>query len=199
MRTKRIYILLLLTGLASCQAAMLTEEELQQYSLDPENGLLQRIEKQNTVLEMYYKPTDLIVAQELKGVTDVNERKKTAARLDSLDYFVLRLSREGKEIETGYARNEEAFNKVIDYLSFNMAPDVFMVCQKDTLTALDVVYARTFGSKDATSVMAVFNSNLKNNKADAKVFFDDPLFGTGLNQFEFRNKDIQKIPNLKFE
>ena len=197
MSVKLFYTLLFFTILIGCGRKSITDKELLDYALDADNGLLQREEKSNTVLEMYYKPKELVMKQELLGISDAKTIADVTARFDSLDYFVLRLARAGKEIETSYASDPQRFNDVINYLSYYMAEDLSLINDRDTVPVLDIVYVRGFGATDATSVMAVFNSKLKTKDGIAKVVFNDQKLGTGLNEFEFNTDDIKNIPSLK--
>ena len=166
--------------------------------MNPEHGLIQKVEKGNTVLEMYYKPKELIIAQELSTHPTDDEKKSLASTYDSLDYFVLRLSRNKQEIENSYASDPAQFTEVLSYLSYYIGSDLYMIQQQDTLPILDVVYARTFGAMDATNLMAVFNSNLAAKSGKTTVYFNDTRFGTGLNEFVFDTDKIKSIPTLKF-
>ena len=192
-----IALMLLLTW--ACAPETISLDELKKYPMNPEHGLIQKVEKGNTVLEMYYKPKELIIAQELSAHPTDEERKSLARTYDSLDYFVLRLSRNGQEIENGYASDPAQFTDVLSYLSYYIGPDIYMIQQQDTVPILDAVYARTFGATDATNVMAVFKSKLTSHSGPTTIYFNDTRFGTGLNEFVFDSDRIKSIPTLKFK
>src|SRR5258706_7487689 len=85
------------------------------YTFDPDHGLYQKLEKDGAIIEVIYRPSDLILYQQLKGEV------KSAAQVDSMksyyrsmDYFLLRLSRNGKEITIPYAGDPSKFNQVND-------------------------------------------------------------------------------------
>jgi hypothetical protein len=190
-------VLLLLILLACHSKKMLSKEELVQYPLDPEHGLIQKVKKGNTQLEIYYKPKDLILDQQMAGVQDEREIAKIKSDLDSVDYFVVQLSRDEKEIENTYASDPNRFNEVINYLSYYAAKDFKMITSSDTLPVLDLAYTRTFGSTHVTNILAVFNSGLHYRKGKAKIVFDDTVLGTGVSEFEFNINDIKNTPRLK--
>jgi hypothetical protein len=197
MKTLPLFFLVLL-WFSACKPKTISLDDLKKYPMDADNGLIQKIEKGDIVLEMYYKPKELIIAQQLTGVVDAEERNKITHQFDSLDYFVLRLSRKGNEIENSFAGDQQQFTEVVNYLSYEIAQNFSLTCGADTLAVLDAVYARTFGSATATSVMAVFQSNLTHRGEDAKVYFNDKRFGTGLSEFVFESDKIQSIPTLKY-
>ncbi|MBA4056947.1 MAG: hypothetical protein C0490_19690, partial [Marivirga sp.] len=117
---------------------------------------------------------------------------------DSLNYFILHFSRNGKEIESAFVSDPANFKKIIDYLSFDLRNNIFLIRGSDTTQALDVVYARTFGGSEGTSVLAVFSENLKETGSTIKVCLDDTMLGLGLTEFEFDVNDIKNTPNLMF-
>jgi hypothetical protein len=193
----RLFATIFLVCSISCTTQLLSPDELKSYALDPGNGLVQRVDKGGLILEMCYKPKSLVLMQESQNVSDEKEKLTFEKRIEKLDYFVLFISKGGREIESNYVTDSNAFKEVVDYLSFNIADDLFMICEGDTVFALDAAYARSFSISKATSIMAVFDSDLVKSDKNATVYFDDKHFGTGLNAFEFKNKNIQLIPDLK--
>lgn len=195
MRTS-LLILLILTLFACNEQRVVTEQELKAYVLDPENGLRKQKEKNGVDIEVIYRPTELVLAQQLDGITDQQERRRTFENFDSLSYFVIKLSRKGQEIENAYVSDNDQFVRVINYLSSSIGANIYMVAEKDTIRALDAVYARMFGSASATSVMAVFDKDIRYLNGQLKFYLDDTQLGLGQNVFEFDLNDIKKAPTL---
>jgi hypothetical protein len=175
---------------------IVSEQELKAYVMEPENGLRQKVEKNGVDIEVIYRPTELVLAQQLDGIADQRERTNAFKKFDSLTYFIIKFSREGQEIENGYVADQAMFVNVINYLSSSIASNFYVMCNQDTIRAFDAVYARMFGSATSTSVMVVFNGDLSAKKGKLKFFFDDTLLGLGLNKFEFDISDIKKAPTL---
>lgn len=183
--------------LLSCsgQAQRVTEEELNAYVRDPENGLLKRITNERTVLELVYRPKDQVIAQTvgMDGALWGEEQK----RLDSLDYFILRLSYDGKEIVNRLAGDTGRFNQAIAYLSAGISNNIRMMFGTEILRPEQSVYVPTFGSAGAASIMLVFKSSLHARKGPFTIVFDDKVLGTGRSEFNFSCRHISKIPRLK--
>jgi hypothetical protein len=189
-----LFVLLIL--FACREQRIVSEQELKDYIMEPENGLRKHHEKNSIDIEVIYRPTELVLAQQLRGVTDEAERVKTIQNFDSLSYFIIKLSRKGREIENAYAGDTEKFLKVIRYLSSELPANIYLINNRDTIPALDAVYARMFGAATATSVMAVFDCNLQKKKGTMKLCLDDTELGLGQNQFQFDLSDIKKAPTL---
>jgi hypothetical protein len=181
---------------AACSSKTVSMDELKKYPFDSSHGLIQVSNRGGAKVEVYYKPKELIFRQELKDNADRKAEVETRKNMDSLDYFVFRLSRNGHEIENDYANDPEMFNKVIDYLSFSFGNDVYMIHKKDTMPMLDFSYARMFGTSDACQLLTVFKSDLKTRTGKVTICFDDTFLGTGLSSFEFEIQDIKNIPPL---
>ena len=186
--------LLMLGLLANC-SRVVSSKQLLQYALDPKNGLYQKANRNGILVEVFYKPHQLIMAQEIKGA------RWTTSQLDSInkhfseyDYFVLRLSRNGQEIERSYAGDEAEFNKVNSYLSFEIGNDITLTLSQDTFKVKDFIHTRTFGSGPSSDILFAFKSNLAQSKGTVKFIFDDSQFNSGRNEFDFAISDIKSTP-----
>jgi hypothetical protein len=188
---------LLLLSIISCNGKKyLSPEALKQYPLDPENGLYKAEEKNGVKLEMIYRPKDLIIAQEVEG-DDPTQWKVVEEKLDTFDYFIFRLSKNGKEIQNEYASDPVIFSQVVNYLSNNMIHDLKLKVDDDTLSLANMVYVPTFGASNSSNILLIFPSSLKKQNEDFSITFNDPLFDTGVTDFQFEINDIKKTPYLK--
>jgi hypothetical protein len=193
----KFFLLVIALGLCACgKQKITTEQGLKDYVVDPENGLVKQQQKNGVELEVIYRPAELVLAQQLQAVTTTEERIKTMKNFDSLSYFIIKLSRAGQEIENMYAGDPGKFQRVVDYLSFSLAPHVFIIHREDTITAYDAVYARSFGSATSTSVMTVFDTRLKEKSGVIRFCLDDAELDVGFNEFEFDLDNIKKAPTI---
>jgi len=198
--TKKNLLSIIITGfiLSNCVDKYVSKDELKVYPLNVKNGVIKSVDKSGIQIDVYFRPKDLIIAQELTPPVSKAELSKIKAQYDSLDYFILRLARNGKEIENRFISDPDRFSNVVSYLSGALAERVYLVLERDTIPALDAIYARTFGATSATQVMLIFKSDLMHRNGEVKLFYDDNFFGTGLNEFQFAIKDIKRIPRLNF-
>jgi hypothetical protein len=192
-----VFVLLAMLTLVACnEKKVVSEEELKAYVMDPENGLRQQKESNGIDVEVIYRPSELVLAQQLDGMTNAAERINTIKNFDSLSYFVVKLSRKGQEVENVFVSDNEKFVRVINYLSSAIAQNIYIINDKDTIPALDAVYARMFGAATSTSVMAVFDTDFRKRSDDLKFFLNDTELGLGQNEFAFTINDIKKAPTL---
>jgi hypothetical protein len=188
------HLVLFFIVLTSCKQTVSTNQLLD-YTLNPKNGLLKKEKKNGVVLQVLYKPNQLIVAQEIKG------RNLRPSQIDSVqsyfnefDYFLLRLSRNGKEIETGYAADQVKFVQVNNYLSFEIGKNVSLVQDRDTIKVKDFIHTRTFGSSPSSDILFVFKSRLQERRGEVKFIFNDEMFNSGLSEFDFALSNIKSLP-----
>jgi hypothetical protein len=190
-------ILLAFSILLSCAGrSVVSEQELKDYLMDPEHGLSRHEAKKGIDMEVVYRPSELVAAQQVDGVTDKKEQERIIRNFDSLAYFILKLSRNGQEIENAYVSDNDKFLQVTSYLSSGIAQDLYLVNKEDTIRALDAVYTRMFGAATATTVMAIFDADVKDWDGSVTFCFDDTGLGLGINEFEFDTNDINKAPTL---
>jgi hypothetical protein len=194
---RSLFTLLMIGSLMGCsEQRVVSEAELKSYILNPENGLIVTRNKNDVAIDVLYRPSVLVSALQIDGITDKEQRNKTIKQFDSLTYFIIRLSRNGQEIENAFVSDPEKFSKVISYLSSAVAGNIYLTTPNDTLRALDAVYTRMFGAATATSVMVVFDTNAKDLEGTVNLHFDDTELGLGLNEFEFDADNIKKTPTL---
>lgn len=192
----RTGIFLLMFFFLSCGKEQMSREALNVYVLDASHGLKKTIQKGSITIEVVYRPKDLIIAQEV-GLNDAGLWTETAKRLDSLDYFILRLSENGKEIESNYAADPSRFTQVTGYLSGAISQDIHLRVEDTTIPVETVAFIPAFGTSTATSMLMVFKSDLLRKDGTASVIFDDKMLGTGYNQFDFDMNHIKDVPLLK--
>jgi hypothetical protein len=196
--TDRLLFFLLAFLICSCEPhSYLPMDQLKSYPLNKENGLYQSAQVGAILIEVIYRPKDLIIAQEVDVINDDTQWVAQERRLDSVDYFVLRLSRSGDEIENMYAGREARYQQVISYLSGGIGSDLSLKRGNETIEIEGLAFAPTFGGSNASSVLMIFKSYLSKVERDFSVEFNDSQFGTGLNSFRFKAKAIGSCPKLR--
>lgn len=163
--------------------------------MDPTNGLIQTAGDNNFNFEVIYRPKDLIIEQNV-GDHQGAMWDSMAAQLRTYDYFIMRISKSKKEVETFFAGDPASYMKVMNYLNGVIANDIFMIVDNETVRVSDALFAPAYGMSEASSVLITFNSNLAGRKADFKIVFMDSQFGTGRHEFSFEFASIQAIPKL---
>jgi hypothetical protein len=187
----------LLAFLLACgqKQLILSQEELMKHVLNPENGLSASIDKEGVKLVMHYRPKDLIIHQNLSqsNRTEIDSLRKALA---DYEYFILGLSKEGREIESSYASDPARYNSVIQYLNSGITENIHMINERDTVDLYEALYIPHFGSSNTTSMLLIFKEGFVKDDDQIKIVFDDPIFGTGKTAFAFEVNNLTHAPNL---
>jgi hypothetical protein len=149
---------------------------------------------------LLYKPTDLLVAQEL-GENTLKERI-TALRekYQKQLYFTLSMSRNGKELLSTTPKNRQEFGAMVNQLAFGMGEKVHLFTQnKDTLELLDYNYPRMYGMSQSTTMLFVYPRDEKQLSEETLNFtIQDLGTYTGEVKFKIETYKIRNEPRLKF-
>ena len=193
-------VLILLFGvLISCSnKSFNTKEEMMTYLKNPDNGYFQEKTINNVYYSLLYKPTDLMVQQEL-GNSDTLDVSKLRAHYNKYMYFVLSMSRNGQELLNSSTGSRAEFGAMVNQLAFDMDKKVHLYTQqKDTLMLLDYIYPRTYGMTPNTTMLFVFPKDKKYLEKDELSFtIEDLGFYTGEVKFKVPINNIVSEPKLK--
>lgn len=182
-----------------CTSSSLSEEELVYFVLDEDNGLRKSLQSEGYRTEIIYRPTDLLVAQEVKGDPPSEEKISSLKKKYGLyHYFELNISKGKKEaLITGGGDN---FNELIHTISFRMGENVNLTTSRqDTILISDYIHQRTFGLAKSNSLLFVFRRD--EHQDDEWIQFNLKEFGLGLgNQsFRFETSNLNKSPKINFQ
>ncbi|PCI93074.1 MAG: hypothetical protein COB15_16960 [Flavobacteriales bacterium] len=191
---------MILLCLNSCQSK-LTEAELKTYIQNPENGLMQEKKVNNVEYKLIYKPTALMINQELRN------KEITNGLLDSLEekyskhhYFMLSVNVNNRDILSSKAGNKGEFGSAVYQLSFNMNEKTFLVNDNlDTLGLVDYVFPRMYGMSPATNMLFVFEKGDWEHTKSLKLHINEFGLNTGNTKYKFLAKDIKNIPAIKYK
>ena len=178
-----------------------TKEKLWEYLKDTDNEYLQTKTVNGYEFSLLYKPTDLLVDQEL------NKDSLSQSRITSLRkkykqylYFTLSMSKGNKELLSTTPRNRQEFGAMVNELAFGMGDKVHVFTpKKDTLALLDYVYPRMYGMSRATTMLFVYPRDKKYLQEDyLNITIGDLGTYTGEVRFKIPTKLIKNEPSLAF-
>ncbi len=194
-----IFWLVLVVLVSACsQNSFEDEQSLLSYLRNPENGYTQTKQVSGVEISITYRPTDLLVEQELKG-------NETKAAVDALKnkynqylYFNLKISKNGKEILSTVPQDRNEFGAMVNQLSFRMGQSVHLFTNKrDTIPMTDYVYPRMYGMSRSTSMLLVYPRDTDLMESEFfKISLEDIGLSTGEVNFKFDTSLIQEEPKL---
>lgn len=201
MRIKKIVFILLVACLYGCKPDSLPEGQLRTFVLDEDNGLHKKITVNEVTMEVTYMPGDLLVAQEFENKIDTAQLATLRKKYDQQLYFLLTLSKNGKEALYSLDPNSQSYSELVNTLSFQMGQYVYLTnsISNEPVTILDFVLNRSYGMASGTELLFAFPA--KNNLSSDWMQINIDEFGMNLGnqQLKFVTKDIIECPRVRFE
>jgi len=192
--------LLLLLIISSCTKTFDTQEEMNDFIKDEDNGYNYKKTIVGVDYVLQYRPTDLLVKQELGDEIDVARVEKLRQKYNKYLYFNLSMSKNNQELLNGVARDKAKFGQMVNELAFGMEEKVHLYTpEKDTLAMADFIYPRMYGMSNATSIMIVYPRETKFMNQDYLNFVIEDLgLDTGDIKFKLNMQALQNQPQLRF-
>jgi len=196
---KRLLWLCVVLLLWSCEKQTLTPEELSAFVADEENGYCKKSTVGPTTVTVTYRPTDLLVDQEL------GDEAATTLRVDSLRkkydryyYFILSLS--SNEKESLHQTSGDQYSDLVNTLSFRMHDFVTMTTSaSDTIPVGDFMLNRTYGMSSSTDLLFVFNKEKSKDQDWVQFNLNEFGLGVGNQRFRFSVDELEAAPKIKFD
>jgi hypothetical protein len=193
-----LFILVFSIFIPGCSGSDVSEDRLLEYLADESNGLTKSVTKDAIKTEVAYKPTDLLVKQDLAGTSQTGLIDSTRKKYGRHLYFTLRLSANDRELLE--AIDGEMYSDLLQTLSFRMTEFVNLTTSRqDTIRVADFVLNRSFGMSSATELLFVFDRQKANGAAWVQFNLNECGIGVGNQRFRFLMKDIEYIPQINFE
>lgn len=188
-----------LVALTSCTPSHLPEDELRAWVADPAHGLLQEQVRKGIAIRMGYRPTDLLVAQELKAHPQATAEEAASWRqhYSQFQYFILSFSVQGSEALYTTMSDQGQFSQVLQNLSFRL-PEYAQALDEngEEIAIADFQYSRTFGHGTSTSVLVALAPAEDQDMSEINWNLTDPGLGFGAAHFSFSGRTLRKAPKL---
>jgi hypothetical protein len=192
--------LILVLFVSSCTQTFGTQEEMNDYIQDEDNGYNYKKTVVGVDYVLQYQPTDLLVKQELGDNNDPTQVDKLRQKYNKYLYFNLSMSKNNQELLNGVARDKAKFGQMVNELAFGMEEKVHLYTpEKDTLAMADFIYPRMYGMSNATSIMIVYPRDSKYmTKNYLNFVIEDLGLDTGDIKFKLNTQALLKEPQLQF-
>lgn len=192
--------LILILFISSCTKKFDTQEEMNSYISEEDNGYHYKKTVADVDFVLQYRPTDLLVKQELGNDTDPAKVEKFRKHYSQYMYFNLSMSKNNQELLNGVAQDKTKFGQMVNELAFGMEEKMHVYTPtKDTLALADFIYPRMYGMSNSTSIMIVYPRDEKYMKQEYLNFVIEDLgLETGDIKFKLNTKALTNEPQLRF-
>ncbi len=176
-----------------------TEEELWTYLKDEKNGYIQHKNINGYDFTLLYKPTDILVKQELGDSKDAETSSALRKKYNKYMYFNVSMSKNNQELLSTAPNNRNEFGAMVNQLAFGMGDKVHLFTQeKDTIELADFSYPRMYGMSRSTDILFVYPRDKKQlTKEYLNFTIEDLGIYTGEVKFKVLTKKIKNEPKLK--
>jgi hypothetical protein len=200
MTKNSILLLMLLLFVSSCTKSFDSAQEMNAYIAAEDNAYRYKKTVNGVDYVLQYRPTDLLVKQELGDKHDDKQVESLRAKYHQYLYFNLSMSKNNQELLNGVARDKAKFGQMVNDLAFGMEEKVNLYTpSKDTLAMADFIYPRMYGMSNSTSIMIVYPREDKYMKQDYLNFaIQDLGLDTGEIKFKLNTQKLQNEPQLRF-
>ncbi|AXG69191.1 hypothetical protein KORDIASMS9_01411 [Kordia sp. SMS9] len=177
-----------------------SQTELLAFIQDESNGFLQEKTVNGITFQLLYRPTDLLVHQELTN-QDKSSIPALKNRYNQYLYFNLSMSRGTKELLSALPKNKNEFGQMVNDLAFGMDQKVNLFTKKkDTIEMVDFIYPRMYGMSNATTIMLVYPRNKEKLQGDyLHLTIEDFGTNTGEVKFKIPTDILKHEPKLSFK
>jgi hypothetical protein len=177
-----------------------SEKEFLAFIQKEENGYIYSKTIAGVDYVLQYRPTDLLVKQELGDNINTEKVKASRKKYHEYMYFNLSMSQNNKELLSTTPKDRNEFGAMVNQLSFGMEQKVHLYTpSKYTVDMIDFIYPRMYGLSRATTIMFVYPRDEKALKESYLNFVIEDLgLFTGEVKFKIKTDKLINEPILKF-
>jgi hypothetical protein len=185
--------------LSNCSKS-LPLDQYNAYLADPAHGLTHTVEVNGATVTCTYRPTDLLVQQDITNVPAATPatRDSIARAYVGKTYCALTLSHTGQELESQFVNDPTTYQQVLTYLNTGLAADAFLVTTPhDSVAAAASMYVRQYGTTGHSTVLLVFDTHQFTPQHGFHLTLRGQYLGLGTLHFPFAAADLAALPPLQ--
>lgn len=174
-------------------------EEFVKWVGDKQNDLSKSKEISEMKYHLTYVPKECMAFLELKDEAYTPEQFNNSLNsYKTMSYFNFRIElKDGKgELLKYNLTSPQQYTERINYVSFGMQKDIFLVQEKDTLLPGLYHFERTFDVAPFTTVMLAFDNEKFDPEKEFTIVYNDRLFNKGYIKYNYQPKQLIDLPNL---
>ncbi|MFN3402660.1 MAG: hypothetical protein ACK40G_01105 [Cytophagaceae bacterium] len=202
------YLLFILILFSSCKSDFTSEKQMHAWINNPENGIIKSKTIGDLSYTIKYLPPEFLAFNELK-----RSEKTSQAYIDSLILYyngslTFLLTIEVKDAPNGNSpltmniNNYAEYKDRIEKLNFELDDFLTLVVNEKNFKPLVWTLENTYNIGNKSNLFIVFGDNVNGenllNNQNLELVFNDELFMTGINKFNFDTEKMKNIPSIKF-
>lgn len=201
MRKNSLLLLFVVIGVFSCRSKTFdSADEMNKFVSEENNGYCYKKEVKGVIYTLQYRPTDLLVLQELGADALPVKVEQLRKKYENYLYFNLSMSLNNRELLSDLSQDRGQFGQMVSDLAFNMDQKIHLyTVEKDTIPIADFVYPRMYGISQATTIMVVYPRKKQYlNQKYLNFAVEDLGLDTGEVRFKVLTQPLTNEPLLNF-
>lgn len=173
--------------------------EFLSWTANTEHELSKSKELSDITYNLFYMPAQVMAHTELKGTDYTKEElEKASAHYTAMSYFNFRIGipKGSGELLKYDLRSAAQYNDRIEYMSFRMQKDIFLVQGKDTLYPGLFHFERIYEVAPYATVMLAFDNEKFSRDKAFTIVYNDALFHKGYIKYSYRPKQLIDLPSI---
>src|ERR1035437_2351097 len=177
------------------ETKLLAPDEFVRWVKDEDHGLKKEKKIGDIVFSAQYKPVEYVICMEERSthISDsvVKRKKSELGDMLYLDFKIALEKGEGELLKYKLSSMAEYGDRV-NYFSFKMQNDIFLVDGNDTISCTLFHFERAYDAVPySTFVLGFPNNNKAGNKT---LIYHDNIFKKGIIKLEFENNNLKAVP-----
>jgi len=187
-------------------------EQFMHFVTDEHNGLVKTNEVGKMVYQLRYEPINFKILNKIKNKMITKEQyNEEVNRYTGSQYFVFKIKlKEGNGDLLKYeATNAQQYSERVQYFSFGMQNDFYLLSGEDRLKCNLFHFERSFDASPYCTFLLGFDSTdelieegvtvKEKVKEDKILVYNDQVFGAGPIKYKIKAEDINNIPELTIQ
>jgi len=173
--------------------------EFNAWVLNTDNNLLKTKNVGEINYNLSFVPKEFMAFNELKGQEYNKEAFDVAlSHYDGMSYFNFKIAiEEGQgELLKYKLSSAQQYNDRINYMSFKMQKDIFLIQGKDTISPGLFHFERIFEVAPFATVMVAFDNEKFDLQKEFTIVYSDKLFEKGFIKYYYQPKLLIDLPKI---
>lgn len=165
-----------------------------------DKNLTKKKELKNISYELKYTPVEYKLLKNT-NYTDKNKFNNDIKDYKDSQYFTFKIMiSDEKTSPMKYNLNtEQEYFARVEYLSFGIINDIYMIDDQDTLSCQLNYFERNYDLAPYIIESLTFELKNSNYKGDKLLIYNDRLFGNGIIKFRFNVEELKRTPKVNIE
>ena len=192
-----IFICLISVFISGCNRA-LDKKDYIAWVRDYDNGLHKKVEFQEVIVDVQYKPIDLLLLTENVALASDSSQMNKKNDFEGMTYFTVKIRhKSNKDIFKYNLSSESEYYNRLYYFSFGFKDEITLKVGDQTFPCVAYHFEKSYSmSPDKTFLLGFETDKLADDK-NLTLVINDKAFSNHVFEITYTIKELKSIPKLK--